>query len=62
LAVTGILYLIGCWIIFSDVLNREEFLASSTQMTGAAGVALALIILAFLVKAHKFQESMWLCL
>jgi hypothetical protein len=52
LAVTGALYLFGCVIIFSDVYEREGFLASPAQRAGAAAAALALIGVAFAVRGR----------
>jgi hypothetical protein len=53
LAVVVVLYLLGCWIIFQDLLTREEFLDSSAQLTGAALTACALIVLAFVIKKKR---------
>jgi hypothetical protein len=43
------LYLLGCALIFSDQLDERHFLASPAQLTGAAGVAAALVAAALLV-------------
>lgn len=48
LAVTGGLYLFGCWIILQDHLINEQFLAATGQLAGAAVTALLLIVIAFL--------------
>lgn len=53
LAVTGILYLLGCWIIFSDMLSKEGFMASSAQMIAVTGMTLILIMLALIIKDQK---------
>lgn len=50
LAVTGVVYLIGCVIVFRFVYLSEQFLASPAQLAGAATTALALIGIAFTVK------------
>jgi hypothetical protein len=50
LAATGVLYLMGCAIIFVDLYNSENFLASPAQMIGAAAAALTLIGIAFAMK------------
>lgn len=49
LTVTVLLYLLGCWIIFDDLRTSEDFMASPAQLAGAATVAVALIVTAFLV-------------
>ena len=45
-----ILYILGCWILFQDIQQREEFLASPVQRIGAGSLALIFIILAFASK------------
>lgn len=57
LAVTVVLYLIGCWIIFQELQTTEEFLASPAQMIGTAITALALIIIAFAIKQKLRQAT-----
>lgn len=43
-------YLLGCWIIFTDIQTSENFFASPAQMIGAAVVALTLIGVAFAIR------------
>jgi hypothetical protein len=50
LAVTGALYLLGCYIIFVDIYDSEGFLATPAQRVATAVVALTLIGLAFAVR------------
>ena len=45
LAVTGLLYLFGCWIIFDDMRTTEHFMATPAQRVATAAVALTLILL-----------------
>ncbi len=52
LAVTGILYLAGCMLIFNEMYSQEGFLASPGQRIGAAGAALGLTVAAFARKKH----------
>jgi hypothetical protein len=47
LALTGALYLFGCYLIFSALRDSEGFLATPAQRIGAATVAAALIVAAF---------------
>lgn len=46
LAVTAVLYAIGCWLIYSDQVSEYGFVASPAQRLGAAAAALALIAIA----------------
>ena len=50
LTATVLLYLFGCWIIFSDLQATEGFMASPGQLIGAALTALTLIVIAFAVR------------
>ncbi|WP_231186351.1 hypothetical protein [Haladaptatus sp. DYF46] len=59
LALTGLLYLFGCWIIFQDLQVTEGFLASPTQMLGAGIVALALIVTAFVFEKRPKDADGW---
>ena len=52
LALTVLLYLLGCAIIFSALYTSEAFLATPAQLGGAALTALALIVLAFARKVR----------
>jgi hypothetical protein len=49
LALTGVLYLLGCAIVHSDVRDTEGFLATPGQLAGAATAALALVVAGFAV-------------
>jgi len=49
LTATGALYLLGCWMIFQDLREREGFLARPHQLAAAAATAVVLVALAFLV-------------
>jgi hypothetical protein len=49
LAATAALYLGGCALIFGDLYQREDFMASPAQQAGAALVALALVVVALTV-------------
>ncbi|GAA0242944.1 hypothetical protein GCM10009000_068220 [Halobacterium noricense] len=59
LALTGLLYLLGCWIIFQDLQVTEEFLATPAQMIGAGTVALALIVTAFFFEKRPKDADGW---
>jgi hypothetical protein len=47
LALTGVLYLIGCAIVFSFIYAEEKFIASPVQLASSSAVALLLIAIAF---------------
>ena len=53
LIATGLLYLLGCYIVFEDLRAREEgFLASPAQRISTAVVALALIVVALRIRTR----------
>jgi len=49
LAVTVVVYLLGCWLIFKDLRDQEGFLAAPHQLVVAAVTAIVLITLGFLM-------------
>ena len=51
LTVTGVAFLLGCWAIFDD--HEQRFLATSSQLAGAAAVTLALIGAAFAIRRRR---------
>ncbi|WP_238010378.1 hypothetical protein KZZ52_53905 [Dactylosporangium sp. AC04546] len=53
LIATILLYLLGCWIIFDDLRQREGFLASPGQRAGAAAVALLLVAAGLLARRPR---------
>jgi hypothetical protein len=53
LSVTAVGYLLGCWLIFRELREQEGFLAAPHQLVTAAVVAIALIILSFLVPRRR---------
>jgi hypothetical protein len=53
LFMTGILYLIGCAIVFNFIYADGKFLASPVQLIGVTIVALALIVIAFVIKKKE---------
>ncbi|GAA2606672.1 hypothetical protein GCM10010399_42000 [Dactylosporangium fulvum] len=53
LALTVLLYLFGCRIIFTDLRDSEGFMASPGQFTGAAVTAVVLVGAAFLVRRPR---------
>ncbi|WP_162463223.1 hypothetical protein [Paenibacillus psychroresistens] len=53
LSMIGVLYLIGCAIVFSFIYADEKFLASQGQLMGAAAVAITLIAIAFAINKKK---------
>jgi hypothetical protein len=57
LTVTGALYLLGCWIIFSDHVDSEDFMASRGQLIGAAVVAAILIGIAFAIPRPRLAAG-----
>jgi hypothetical protein len=57
LVVIAGLYLLGCWIIFRDLLDRERFLASAGQLLAAVVVAAALIGAAFVVRPRPDRPA-----
>ena len=57
LIVAIVLYLLGGWIIFQDMQQREAFLASPMQRIGAGSCALLLIIIALASKKKTIAPS-----
>ncbi len=53
LLATAALYLLGCSIVFQDMLASEGFLASGRQRVGVLVVAVALVLAAFRVKERR---------
>ena len=49
LTLTGLVFLVGCTLIFSRALRTQQFLPSAPQMVGAAAAVVALIVAAFAV-------------
>jgi hypothetical protein len=63
LAVTALVYLLGCRIIYTEIRDSEHFVASTAQRLGTAAAALLLIVLAFLrvrVRATWPAPRVWL--
>ena len=57
LAATAALYLSGCYLIFSELRDSEGFLATPAQRTGAATVAVALIVAAFMTRRRGSHRA-----
>lgn len=57
LFLTGVLYLIGCAIVFSFIYADEKFLASPGQLMSAAAMAIALIAIAFAINKNKYPTA-----
>jgi hypothetical protein len=57
LAMTSVLYLIGCAIVFNFIYDEGKFLASPGQLIGAAAVSLALIVTAIAIKKKKHPAA-----
>ncbi|MCX7746038.1 MAG: hypothetical protein N2645_03965 [Clostridia bacterium] len=57
LAMTGVLYLIGCVIVFSFIYAEEKFIASTVQLMVSAGAALFLIVIAFSIKRKTIRAA-----
>nr|MDT0664406.1 hypothetical protein [Micromonospora sp. DSM 115978] len=53
LAVTGLVYLGGCLLIFSDVRTTEDYLASPLQIAGAGAATVGLVVVAFVVPSRS---------
>lgn len=53
LLATAALYLCGCYLVYRLVDLTENFLATPTQLAGAATVAAILIVLAFAIKPRR---------
>ncbi len=56
LAMTVVLYLVGCVIVFSFIFSENKFMASPMQLISSAVVALLLIVIAFSVKTNILRS------
>ncbi|GAB3420959.1 hypothetical protein [Flindersiella endophytica] len=53
LAIVALIYLGGSWLIFDEIHSTEGFLAAPGQLAGAAVVAVAFVVAAFLLPKHR---------
>jgi len=57
LAVTGVVFLLGSFIIFNDLRETEQFMASAPQLAGAGAVTVALVGVAFAIPRRPRPAS-----
>ena len=53
LSITAVLYLLGCLIVYRDLVREEGFVASAGQRLGAVATALALIVLGLVLPSAE---------